>query len=51
MYIYIYRVKGSPQAPLRLERLSRHGDPRRHLCGSPPVASAPRRRARETAPG
>ena len=25
--------------------------PRRYLCGSPPVASASRRRARETAPG
>jgi len=30
---------------------SHHGDPRRYLCSSPPVASVTRRRARQTAPG
>ena len=33
------------------KRINRHGDPRRYLYGSPPVASASRRRARQTAPG
>ena len=32
-------------------RATLHDDPRRYLCNSPPVASATRRRARQTAPG
>ena len=62
MYIYIYVSYYQPLGELisdlhdRPERMlakvrpsSRR--PRRYLCGSPPVASATRRRARQTAPG
>ena len=45
------KYHGHVKDSLGLPPLNPSRRPRRYLCGSPPVASAPRRRARETAPG
>ena len=51
LHTYIHTRECQSATPTLPTPQFRHGDPRRYLCGSPPVALVTRRRARQTAPG